>query len=207
MKPLPILILEVQIEERSKTKGELISELIELRRGVKNLRELEAERKQVEEALKESEAKWRSITENSPDIVMLVDADSNILFINRTVPGLTRDEVIGTCVYDYIPDKYKPSVKECHERVLKTGNSDQYETCYRTIEGEVLHFEARIGPVRQSGRIVGITVSTRDITQRKKAEEKLKEYQEHLEELVKKCTSEIEREILERKRAKSLMKV
>ena len=64
---------------------------------------------------------------------MLVGADGSILFINRTIRGLTRKEVIGTCVYHYIPDKYKSRVKECHERVLKTGNSDQYETDYQTI--------------------------------------------------------------------------
>ncbi|MCK4792675.1 MAG: PAS domain S-box protein, partial [Desulfobacteraceae bacterium] len=144
-----------------------------------------AERKKMEKALQESEAKWRSIVENSPDIIMLVGADYSILFINRTIGGLRRKEVIGTCVYDYIPDKYKSRVKECHERVLKTGNPGQYETDYQTIEGEVLHFEARVGPVKQSGKIVGITVSTRDITQRKKMEKALEKERPDLGERVK----------------------
>jgi len=143
------------------------------------------EQRRAEEGLRSSEAKWRSITENSPDIVMLVGADGSILFINRTTGGLTRKEVIGTCVYDYIPDKYKSRVKECHERVLKTGNPDQYETDYQTIEGEMLHFEARVGPVRQSGKIVGITISTRDISQRKKMEKALEKKSYALKERVK----------------------
>ena len=138
------------------------------------------QRKKTGKALQESEAKWRSIAENSPDVVMLVGSDGSILFINRTIGGLSKNEVIGTCVYDYIPDKYKSRVKECHERVLKTGDPDQYETDYQTIEGEVLHFEARVGPVRQSDKIVGVTVSTRDITERKKAEEELKSSEERL---------------------------
>lgn len=143
------------------------------------------ERKKMEKALQESEAKWRSITENSPDIIMLVGADNSILFINRTIGGLRRKEVIGTCVYDYIPDKYKSRVKECHERVLKTGNPDQYETEYQTSEGETLHFDARVGPVRQSGKIVGITVSTRDVSERKKMEKALEKERHGLGERVK----------------------
>ncbi len=143
------------------------------------------ERKELEKVVQESEANWRSISENSPDIIMLVGADDNIQFINRTIGGLTKDEVIGTCVYDYIPEKYKSRVKECHQRALKTGNHGQYETDYQTSEGEVLHFEARVGAVRHSGKMVGITVSTRDITQRKKVEVELKKERYALGERLK----------------------
>ena len=133
------------------------------------------DKKRAEKTLRESEARWRSTSENSPDIVMLVGVDASIQFINHTIAGLKRKEVVGTCVYDYIPDKYKSRVKECHERTLKTGKPGQYVTDYRTNEGETLHFEARVGPVRQSGKIVGIAISTRNITQRKKSEEALRE--------------------------------
>ena len=144
-----------------------------------------SERKKMEKVLQESEAKWRSMAENSPDIVMLVDLDGSIQFINRTIAGLKRNEVIGSCVYDYIPDKYKSMVKECHQRVLKTGNSGQYETDYQTSDGETLHFEARVGAVRESGKIVGITVSTRDVTDRRKMERVLEKESHSLGERVK----------------------
>ena len=57
-----------------------------------------------------------------------------------------------------------------------------------------------------TGKIVSLIGIVQDITERKKAEEKLKEYQEHLEELVKERTTELEEEILERKKSEELIK-
>ena len=67
--------------------------------------------------------------------------------------------------------------------------------------------DASISPVKNSeGTIMNFVKVAKDVTQRKKAEEKLKEYQEHLEELVEERTSELEKEILERKKAEGLIK-
>ena len=56
--------------------------------------------RRTEEALSQSEAMWRSVVENAPGIIMTVDRDRTIRFINRTVPGLTPEEVIGRSVDD-----------------------------------------------------------------------------------------------------------
>ncbi|MCP4398517.1 MAG: PAS domain S-box protein [bacterium] len=50
-----------------------------------------SERKHAEEALRESEATWRSLTEHSPDHIMLLDREARILFINHTVPDLNKE--------------------------------------------------------------------------------------------------------------------
>ena len=54
-----------------------------------------SERKIGERALRESEEKWRSLTEHSPDHIMRLDLDYNIKFTNHTAPALTKEEVIA----------------------------------------------------------------------------------------------------------------
>ena len=131
--------------------------------------------KKAQEALQQSEAKWRSITENSPDYIMLLNKDAYILFINRTVPNLTKEEVVGKPVYNFIPSVYHQVARKCFEKVLQSGEQASYETEYVFKEGETKTFSVRVGPVFSEGKIVGLVSSSSDITQRKKIEERLKE--------------------------------
>ncbi len=131
-------------------------------------------RKRAEKALLESESKWRSITENSPDRIMLLDRDANILFINHTIPGLSREQVIGTSFYDYALPECRKIIEECFKQVLKTGKADKFESIYKYADGRIQYFESYGGPVMKAGKAVGLTVSSRDITDRKRAEEALR---------------------------------
>jgi PAS domain S-box-containing protein len=129
------------------------------------------ERKKAEQALRESEEKWRCLTENSPDHIMMLDRDAKILYINRTVPDVTTEEVLGKSVYDYVPSEFHKVVADCFESVLETGKPSSYNTEYHTKEGEIRHFDVRVAPVFQSGKVVGLISHSTDITERKQAEE------------------------------------
>jgi len=176
-------ILETSGVPISDEKGDLLG-YRGINRDITNRKKAEQKLKESEERwrsikkLKESEERWRSITKYTPDNIMELDLDGNILFINRTVPDLTVDEVIGKSIYQFVPEKFRGNMRETFARVLSTGESDKYETGYRDKEGNDFFFEAHVGPIWDSGQIVGFITRTTDITNRKKAELKLKESEE-----------------------------
>ncbi len=133
------------------------------------------ERRQVEEALRESEVRWRSLTETSPDHILLLDTDLKILFANFASPGLTVDDLIGTPLYTWVDEARQPEIKAILEDVLRTGVPARYETVYDIPAGGRLHYESHVVARTPGGsnRPIGLTVSARDITERKQAEEAL----------------------------------
>ena len=68
-------------------------------------------RKHMEEALRESHAKWRSLVENIPDVIVTLDRDGTILFINRLFPGYGRAQVIGANISDFTTVPYRTKVE------------------------------------------------------------------------------------------------
>jgi|GEM_PF-638456 len=129
--------------------------------------------KMAEEALRQSEERWRSLTETSPDHVLTLDRDLNIELVNRASPGLTVDELIGTPLWSYVEEERQAEVRAVHQRVLETGKQESYDTSYETPDGETIYYESRASARRdpETGDIVGLTISSRDITARKLAEQ------------------------------------
>ncbi len=145
---------------------------------------VDAERRRAEEALRESEEKWRSITEYSPDHIMLLGLDGTIRFINFTVPDLTREEVVGKPVYDFFPAEFHQAAADCFAKVAATGEPGSYDTEYHATTGEVRIFESRVGPVFRAGEVVALTVRSTDITERRQAVEVLRQSEERYRTLV-----------------------
>jgi PAS domain S-box-containing protein len=131
------------------------------------------ERKQAEQALRESEARWRSVTETSPDHVMLLDKDLVIEFVNRASPGLTKMELIGTPLYAYVAEDRQAEIKEILERVLDTAEPSSYETEFSTLDGNTIYYESRVVARFIDDQVTGLSVTARDITARTHAERAL----------------------------------
>lgn len=216
--------LEFKVEERTsslKTANDLLQQEISVRKQIEeeleeyrdHLETLVQERtaalqKETDEhrqaliTLGESEARWRSLTETSPDHILTLDLDLKIRFTNFAAPGLTVKELIGVPLYQFAGDKEKQDeVKSILENVLKTGEQMSYETEYHDPEGGELHYESRVVPrtLEGSNEIIGLTVSARNITDHKQAENQLRQYRENLEKMVSLRTAELEKEIGERK--------
>ena len=157
--------LEEEVEARS----------AELKAKNKQLEEEIADRKRAEWAMRASEEKYRSLVENSPDIIMIVNREGRIEFINRTVPGFTVEDTIGTSVYDYILPEYHDKVRRLSKRVLETGQPESYEAVVKGGEGSDIWYHTRLAPIYREDRIEGLTFVATDTTARRQAEERTAE--------------------------------
>jgi len=138
------------------------------------------ERKRAEEALQESEEKWRSLAENVPNIIIVVHRDGTIQFVNRTVSGITVEETLGRSVYEFIPPDYQDTVRKSIEQVFQTGKVGSYQVMGVGPDGRPSWYETQLGPIKHDGRVVAATLIATDITERKQAEQELASSEERL---------------------------
>jgi len=141
------------------------------------------EQKLVEDALRESEGKWRSLGENAPNIIMLIDRDRKIRFINHIVSGLIIEDVIGKSIYEYIQPEHQETVREAVDKIFQTGEPGFYETMGIGPDGSMSWYETRVGPVEQDGQITSIIQIISDVTERKNQEEERSRLYEELKSL------------------------
>jgi len=166
------------MRDNRKTKAELLQE-------VKTLRNRVAKLTKKDIALRLSDQKWYSLLKNTPDIVMIVDREGTIHFINHTVPGITIQETIGKKVYDYISPGHHDMMKKHIKRVFQSGQSISHEISGLGRNGDLSWYQAELGPIKQNGHIVAASIITRDITEHKKLELTLQQKTEHLSERIK----------------------
>lgn len=140
--------------------------------------------KPAERDLRGLEEEWRSLVENIPDIVMTVDADGTILFINRTLPGLTVEKAIGTSVYDYTPREQRDALRKRLGRVFDSGQGHTFEMAGPGPFGRASWYFSRIGPIVRDGTVVAAVLITTDITEQRRAEHALWESEEKYRSLV-----------------------
>ena len=137
--------------------------------------ELKEKRSIAEEKLIASGEKWRSLGENLPAIVMIVQRDGTITFINKTMPGMTPEDVIGTKAYDFIPPENHHILRESIEHVFDEGEAETYEIKGVGPHGGTAWYSTIIGPIKSFGKVVFAIQITSDITDQKIAKEKLRE--------------------------------
>ena len=123
-------------------------------------------------SLRASEEKVRSILENAPNSIINVDRDGKILFLNRTISDMTREEATGTSIYDYILPEHHQTVQDAITKVFVTGEPQDYEVEIQSRGATYTGWHrASIGPILRKTDVIGATIISTDITERKKIEE------------------------------------
>ncbi len=135
------------------------------------------ERRQIEEALKDSEERYRTIIEFSNDMIWILDTDGRYQFVNKRCEefsGLKLDYFLGKSFTPFIDKKELPKVIDIFHKTLN-GEPQQYEVSVKKEEGSNFFLLVNTAPIYSKGKVVGTVSFGRDITERKKSEEQIKE--------------------------------
>jgi len=167
------------------------------------------ERKKTEEALRESEERYRILFEQGPDSVVIFDTErSDIIAFNEKACenlGYTREEFKNLRISDLEVIESHEEVIEHVQKIIKAG-PDIFVTKHRTKDGSIRDVRVNARTVTIDGKIYLQSV-WHDITDMKRTETELERYRDHLEELVeirtvdlKKANEQLQEEITERLR-------
>jgi PAS domain S-box-containing protein len=169
-------------EEVVEINRQLTEKTLELKNTQKSLLSIMEDMQRAEEALRESEAKYRSIFESSKDVIYMSDLDGRIENMNQAglqLFGYTEEEIFSP---DFsFEDIYanKEDRKRFLEKILKEGYVKDYEVDFRNREGKTIN-TLLTATVRKDkeGNVIGFQGIIRDITDRKRAEEELRRARE-----------------------------
>jgi two-component system cell cycle sensor histidine kinase/response regulator CckA len=112
---------------------------------------------------------FRTLADSLSDNLILLDREGRIRYINYTVPDLTKAQVLGTLVYDYVPPEYREITRRYHERVFETAQPGRSEAAYVSSDGETSLWELRASPVVRDGKVVGLVQLSSNMTERRQA--------------------------------------
>jgi len=158
------------------------------------------ERKKAEEALRESEEKYRNLIETANEGIWILewihDSEARTTYVNKKMAemlGYSREEIIGKSVRDFTDEEGK-AIFEMKMKKRRQGINESYE--FRLLRKGDLSLWVLVNSKAlfdKNGKFTGSMSMLTDITERKETEAKLKDTLDNLENLVKKRTSELEK--------------
>ncbi|MGQ0637276.1 MAG: ATP-binding protein [Planctomycetaceae bacterium] len=113
----------------------------------------------------------RSLVENVPELIALLNTDGTFAYVNRTVPGLTREEVLGRHAADFVPADRRAELRALLDDVAATGRAREYEIPAAGPHGTTALYSCRVSAVRRNETTVGLIAVSSDITERRRTEE------------------------------------
>lgn len=153
------------------------------------------ERKQSEQAMLESEARWRSLVENAPNLICIADRDGAVRFSNRRPP--TGAPTGGWSVLDFVRPDDRARTAQAIERSWTRQCLVDFECRSVSPLEPPTWYSCRVAPITRSNDVVGLIVVAHDITLKKVAEKALQKMLAEMEMRVDRRT----RELLEANRA------
>jgi PAS domain S-box-containing protein len=135
------------------------------------------ERKEAEEKLRESEERYRDLFENASDLIQSVAPDGHFVYVNkawRNALGYSEKEVDKLVVWDIIHPDNLAHCQEIFQKVM-AGETNYIETVFVSKDGRAIHVEGNANNYLRKGKVMASRGIFRDVTERKEAEEKLRQ--------------------------------
>ena len=129
-------------------------------------------RQDSERRLRRSEELLRATTTNTADTLFLLDTALHVRFVNKSVNAIAMQDIIGRDIATLLPQAARASVLQKLKYILETGETATFEF-ESAHEGRAQYFENRAVLVRDGGAATGISISMRDITERKRLEQEI----------------------------------
>ncbi len=167
---------------RTELESEVARSTEELKNTLENLQQDITKRKQVEEALVESETKYRQLITRSPDGIFIIDFSGMFLSVNRAMCDnlkYTEEELLSMKMWDIVSKQYQSLHKQRLVAIINgesTNATADYEV--KGKDGIAHSIEVLSVPYYKGKEIVGFQGIARDITERKRAEELLHQSEE-----------------------------
>lgn len=147
---------------------------------------------QNERALRQSEAKYRSVVQTAPSPILTIGHDHRITFLSHSKYG-DPNQHLGQSIYDFIQPEWRDVLRKEVDRVFQTGESCSVELQVISVNGDAVWYTDHLAPIWDGDQIVGATIIASDTNDRKLAEQAQIEAERLRLELVK------EREVVELK--------
>jgi len=130
---------------------------------------------ETHDALRESEQRFRQITENMLDVIAQTDLLGTCEYASpsmKTVLGYDPKDMLGKSMFEYVhPDDFD-NVLEIVRKALAAGTTEKFEYRYRHADGHYVWLESGGNPLfDEKGQMIGAVLSSRDITERKQMED------------------------------------
>jgi PAS domain S-box-containing protein len=142
------------------------------------------ERKEAEDGIHRSRESFRTLAENSPDLIIRLDKNLRYVYVNSVITEMTGkspEYYIGKTYEEAgIPEEYATIWREHNLKAIETGEIQHYEFEFSTINGLRFVETTAIPEFNANGEIESIIILDRDITERKEIEEQLKKLIEDL---------------------------
>lgn len=137
------------------------------------VRERTEELTRANEALKQSEERWRSLVQHAPVFIGSLDREGRILSVNRTLPGVSREQVIGSRVYDWIPAERHEQERTRIESVFRTGQPEEHEIEGVGKGGARSWYRSMFVPVEREGTVSEVIFISSDVTETREAQRRI----------------------------------
>jgi len=146
-----------------------------------------AGRQQVEKQLRESEARYRDIFDHAHDLIQSVAPDGSIQLVNRAwteTLGYDIEELSKLNLMDVIHPDHRESCRSRFQQVLSSHRTEMVETAFRSKDGRKIVLEGSVSVRYVDGEPVATRGIFRDASERKRAEQNLREERAFLQTVI-----------------------